>query len=538
MLAAVYGRVSTMRQENDETIENQLMAIKDFLKGKDLVIVKQYLDEGWSGTILVRPALDELRIDAKKKIWDTVVIYDPDRLARKYSYQELVLDELQDLGIQVLFVTTPPPADDSDKLLYGVKGLFAEYERAKITERFRLGRIRKARDGKLVSGGAPYGYQYIPRQGNNDGYYKVIKQEAETVKMIFEWIANEGLTIRGVVRRLYEMGIPPKRSKKPYWNTSSISNMYHNQSYIGISYFNKNEAIVPINPLKHEKYKKYKKTSRRFKPKEEWIPIPVPAIIDKDLFERAGAQLKANYELLSRNKKNDYLLAGVIYCVCGRRRTGEGPQNGKHLYYRCSDRVYSHPLPPKCQLKGVNARIADKLVWQGVSDLMSSPKLLNLQIQRWIGKKQVKSVASGDSAEQLKEEIEKIKKEEQRYIKAHGAEIISLDQLQEAMADLKTRRAILERQVGILESNKQSTDDVLVPSKDQIERFSEQAKLLLFDLSFIPKQRIIRKVVDTVISDQKIMRVRGYLPISEASLRVKEDQNVKFRSEGRDYWNA
>lgn len=191
------------------------------------------------------------------------------------------------------------------------------------------------------------------------------------------------------------------------------------------------------------------------------------------------------------------------------------------------DRVNSHPLPPKCQLKGVNARIADKLVWQGVSDLMSSPKLLNQQIQRWIGKKQVKSVASGDSAEQLKEEIEKIKKEEQRYIKAHGAEIISLDQLQEAMADLKTRRAVLERQVGILESQKQSTDDVLVPSKDQIERFSEQAKLLLFDLSFTPKQRIIRKVVDMVISDQKVMRVRGYLPI-------KEDQNVKFRSEGRD----
>ncbi len=99
------------------------------------------------------------------------------------------------------------------------------------------------------------------------------------------------------------------------------------------------------------------------------------------------------------------------------------------------------------------------------------------------------------------------------------------------MADLKTRRAVLERQVGILESHKQSTDDVLVPSKDQIERFSEQAKLLLFDLSFTPKQRIIRKVVDTVISDQKIMRVRGYLPIKEA-------QNVKFRSEGRELHHA
>src|SRR6266498_3423405 len=117
MLCAYYGRVSTLRQENEETIENQFMAIKEFAAKNGHTLVKEYRDEGWSGTILARPELDELRLDAKKKIWEAAIIYDPDRLARRYSYQELVTDELTDLGIQVLYVTTPPPKDDSDRLM-------------------------------------------------------------------------------------------------------------------------------------------------------------------------------------------------------------------------------------------------------------------------------------------------------------------------------------------------------------------------------------------------------------------------------------
>lgn len=524
MFVATYGRVSTSGQENEETIENQFMAIKEFADKKELVIVKQYKDEGWSGTILARPSLDELRIDAKNKKWEAVVIYDPDRLARKYSYQELLIDELQEAGVQVLFVTTPPVKDDSDKLLMGVKGLFAEYERAKITERFRLGKLRKAKDGKLVTGNAPYGYQYIPRQAKTDGKYKIIKSEAEVVKMIFGWVGEEGLTIRAVVRRLYEMGIPPKKSKKPVWNTSTLVTLLRNQTYIGIAHFNKSLAVVPEHPLKHEKYKKYKKTSRRMKPLEDWVAIPVPKIIDKKLFEKVRVQLKMNYDLTTRNKKNDYLLAGLIYCICGRRRTGEGPQHGKHLYYRCSDRIYSHPLPPKCRERGTNARIADILVWRGVSELMTSPKLLNQQIRQWIGKKQVKAEDSGQTAEQIKLEIEKLKTEEDRYVKAYGAEIISTGQLEEALNNLKSRRAVLERQVGVLESQRKTTDDVLMPASEQVEKFSQKAKVILENLSFTPKQAIIRKVVDTIIATQKQVRIRGYLPIEEI-------QNVKFQSE-------
>ena len=531
MLIAIYARVSTNRQENEQTIENQILALQVFAKVNGHTIVNRYLDDGWSGTILARPGLDELRLDARKKLWEAVLIYDPDRLARRYSYQELVIDELQDLGFQVLFVTTPTPKDDSDKLLMGVKGLFAEYERAKIADRFRLGKLRKAREGNIVTSQAPYGYDYIPKQATAEGHYKVNKQEAHVVKMIFEWIANEKLTIRGVVVRLKDMGIPPRKSERGVWNTSTLTNLLRNETYIGAAHYNRSTAVVPEKPLKHDKYKRIKKSSRKFRPIADWIEIPTPAIIAKDLFEKARVQLKVNYQLCDRNKKNEYLLAGLMYCVCGRRRTGEGPQKGKHLYYRCTDKVHCFPLPPNCIEPGVNARIADKLVWEGIVNLMSSKKLLKENALRFSGDKQESVTSSSNDTSELKREIEKLKKEETRYIKAFGAEIINIDQFKEAIGDLKTRRAVLERQVGHLESQKQDVDNVITPTDEQIEIFSRAAKHVLINkLTFGPKQVIVRKAVETVIGVQRKLKVRGYLPMKEVF------DNVKFHSERRDSW--
>src|ERR1700730_9524001 len=101
-LIAIYARVSTARQEEEETVKTQLSAIREFAKKNEYVIAQEYIDDGWSGDILARPALDQLRQDAKKRAWDAVLFYDPDRLARRYSFQELVTDELRELGLEPL----------------------------------------------------------------------------------------------------------------------------------------------------------------------------------------------------------------------------------------------------------------------------------------------------------------------------------------------------------------------------------------------------------------------------------------------------
>lgn len=344
-LIAIYARVSTARQEEDGTIETQLRTLREFAQGNNYTVVQEYIDDGWSGDIIARPSLDQLRADATKKIWQAALIYDPDRLARRYSYQELVMDELRERNIEVLFVTVPSPKNSEEKILHRVRGLFAEYERAKIAERFRLGKLRRVKDGHILLSEAPYGYVYIPNKADKRGYIEVLGEEARVIRMIFEWVANDHLTLRQVVRRLHEMNIPPRRSARGVWSTSTLSTLLRNGAYIGEAHWGSSYAVAPERPQKGGLYRKIKKTSRRMKPKGEWILITVPAIIDKDLFERTRAQLDANYALSKRNKKSEYLLAGKIRCTCGRSRTGEGVLHGKHIYYRCSDRVHRFPSP-------------------------------------------------------------------------------------------------------------------------------------------------------------------------------------------------
>lgn len=540
MIVATYARVSTQNQENEETIENQVMAIKEFVQKNGHTVVKEYRDDGWSGRILARPSLDELRLDAKKKVWEAVVIYDPDRLARKYSYQELVTDELNDLGIEVLYVTTPPVRDEGDRLLHGVKGLFAEYERAKIAERFRLGKLRKARNGNVVTSEAPYGYTYILKQGERQGYYEINAREAEVVKMIFSWIADECLTIRQVIRRLKKMKIKPRKSKRGVWNTSTLSTLVRRKAYIGETFYNKTYATLPENPQKDVKYKRVKKSSRRKKPKEDWIGIPIPPIISEDLYFRTQKQLKENTEAISRNVKNEYLLAGKLFCVCGCRRTGESVQKGKHLYYRCTDRVNRHPLPKQCFEKALNARIADKLVWDQLSEFMTSKDVLEKQVKRFMDKNKKDVSIADKSVDRLKEELNKIKKEEDRYIKAYGAEMIDQTQLKEMTEELKKKRKSLEQQIDSMKIDRVIPMHTL-PEKDEIEEFCNLTRKVIKDLDFEAKQKITRRLVDTIVGTQHELKVYGHLPLNSsiiANIWKGEHPNVEYETSSRDSWLA
>ena len=190
-LIATYGRVSTSNQENEGTIETQLSAVNQFAEKNGYTIVKQYIDNGWSGDSLARPALDQLRMDAKNKNWEAVLIYDPDRLARRGAWQEVVIEELKDLDVEVLFVTIPKPKTDEDIIMYKMRGVFTEYERMKIKERFRLGKVRKANEGHIIVSEAPYGYTFILKKGKkgdadfHQGYYEINEREAQIVKNIF-----------------------------------------------------------------------------------------------------------------------------------------------------------------------------------------------------------------------------------------------------------------------------------------------------------------------------------------------------------------
>ncbi len=518
---AVYARVSSSNQENEGTIETQLSAIYEYAKREKYLIVEQYLDNGWSGDSIIRPELDRLRVDAKKKIWNTVLMYDPDRLARRYSYQELVMDELREAGIEVLFVTTPAPANGIEKILYGVQGLFAEYERAKITERFRLGKVRKANEGHIIVSEAPYGYTFIPKHGKRgdadfrQGYYQINEHEAEIVKKLFYWVANDGLTIRGIIRKLQNLGITPRKSKREVWSTSTLSTLLRNKTYIGEGHYGASYAVVPLNPIKKDGYRKIKKTSRRGKPEAEWIKIPTPKIIDEALFTRVQQKLKTNFEAASRNTKNEYLLSAKIWCSCGSRLTGEGVKNGRNLYYRCTNRVRNFPLLPTCTRKGINAKVIDESVWQQIKHLMSSPELLEVQAKRWFNERQNKKFHSSIDKGTIQKEIDKLKEHEHRYTKAYGAGLISIEQLKEYIQPVRDKTKSLIEQLEKNRVESEQNGKTILPASDQIELFVQKAAKTLQNLNFGAKKAIIKNVIEKIIATPQELLVYGYIPINK-----------------------
>lgn len=517
-LIAIYARVSTSTQENEGTIETQLSKVHEFAKENDYIIVQEYHDNGWSGDTLVRPELDKLRVDAKNKKWEAVLVYDPDRLARRYSYQELLVDELREAGIEVIFMTTRAPNDPIEKILFGVQGLFSEYERAKIAERFRIGKMRKAKENHVLASEAPYGYTLILKTDERQGYYVVDDYESSIVKSIFSWVADEGLTLRAVVRRLQELSILPRKSKRGVWSTSTLSTLLRNKTYIGEAHYGASYAVVAENPFKKEIYRKTKKTSRKMRPEEEWIKITTPKIIDEDLFIRAGERLKANFAMCERNKKNEYLLSGKVYCSCGQRRCGEGPQRGKHLYYRCSSRVKSFPLPSTCYEKGVNARIVDKVLWARVSQLMKSPELMMKQVERWMNNQRTKPSVEVIDLDATKKELSKLKEQEDRYNKGYGAGVFTLDQLKEYTVPVREKIASLESQISKVGHNINQNKMTSTPSLDQIEVYAQKAKEKLSNLNFEAKRGIITSILEKVVATQEYIHVNGYIPLKESTL--------------------
>jgi site-specific DNA recombinase len=157
---AIYARVSSEQQTSDNTIASQIEALETRLAQDGLTLTpnERFTDEGYSGATLVRPALERLRDAVAAGCIDRLYVHSPDRLARRYAYQVLLIEEIRRAGVEIVFLNRPIGLSPEDDLLLQVQGMVAEYERAKILERSRRGKRHAAREGAVsVLSGAPYG---------------------------------------------------------------------------------------------------------------------------------------------------------------------------------------------------------------------------------------------------------------------------------------------------------------------------------------------------------------------------------------------
>ena len=205
MTAALYARVSSARQKAEQTIASQTAALRAHASETGLDVPPEWVfeDEGYSGATLIRPGLERLRDLAAEIELPVVLCYAPDRLARRYAYQVLLIEEFARVGTELRFLKGRKSQTPEDELLLQFQGMIAEYERAQIAERTRRGKRHRARCGSpAVLSGAPYGYRYVRKSEATEARYDIIEREACVVRELFRRYVEENESIAGLVRYL------------------------------------------------------------------------------------------------------------------------------------------------------------------------------------------------------------------------------------------------------------------------------------------------------------------------------------------------
>ncbi len=519
-IAAIYARVSSEQQREERTIASQTAALLEFAKSHDLEVPKEWVfeDDGFSGATLERPGLERVRDLAAEGQIQVVLAYAPDRLSRKYAYQVLLIEEFARNGVETLFVKAPQSANAEDQLLVQFQGMIAEYERAQILERSRRGKRHRARSGEIsVLSGAPYGYRYVRKTAEAPASYVVIDAEARVVQRVYEMYTVEGLSMGAVARRLNAEGIPT-RKQSARWERSVVWAMLRNPAYRGAAAFGKTRvagrirvtralrrrsAMVSSNSMGHER------------PPEEWIEIPVPALVSEESFARAQELLHENKIRSRRRTITPSVVQGLVSCQkCGYAfsRTSTYTTARKLHYYKCigSDR-WRKLGGSVCDNRMVRQDLLDQIVWTEVIRLLEDPTLIQHELDRRLA-----AARSSDPTQKreqsLQRELTRVGKGIERLVNAYQEELLSLEQLRERMPLLRQREQTLRAELQAIAD--QATDRAaFLRLAETLAAFLGRLRSAADTLDVIERQRIVRLVVKDILIGDDTVVIRHCIPI-------------------------
>jgi site-specific DNA recombinase len=523
--AALYARVSTDRQEKEQTIESQLAAITRYAdeQGFRHTAALTYKDDGYSGSWLDRPGLDELRDHAREGRFDVVVVLCPDRLARRYAYQVLLLEELKRTGIEVHFCERPIGDTPDDQLLMQIQGAIAEYERAKLLERCRRGRLHRARQGELAPPSTPYGYTYSARKYGGDGQIRVNEEEAAMVRQVFAWYAEEGVSLLGLVQKLNASPWRTRRGKKR-WHSTTLRAMLRCEWYVGRAYYNRVKSRARERTREEIAGGEPRRVVRRERPRSEWITVPVPRIVDDALFERVQQRIQENRHFAERRlkRKRTYLLRGLLKCgLCGYAYLGmtqptRSPDRPGFRYYRCSTRFEAeavlHGVAERCTNQILRGDGVDEVVWTTVRDLLLHSDVLAAHLQDWL-EQTTSDTACDERLRLAASRLTELKRQRERLIDAYQTGALELD-------DFRARKTGIEERIDAVgheqaELSSQATRrELAIRLAAGAERFVEQLRDQLEDPSFEVKRAILRLVIEKVVVTGHRLEIHLALPVS------------------------
>ena len=501
MRVALYARVSTERQQERGTVTSQLEALRAAAKADGHEVIEEFVDDGYSGARLDRPALDRLRDAAEAGVLDGVICLCADRLARVYAYQVLILEELARFGVSVQFLEGPAHGEDPQAtLLVQMQGVIAEYERAKIAERYRRGKLYRARQGEIPFWKTSYGHRRVVPADGGPARIEIFEPEAEIVRCIFHGYVERARSIRQIALDLLDGGTPSPTGK-PIWGTSTITRLLNNEAYIGTVYYNRRESLEGNGP----RGARNRKTRNRERPREEWIPIKVPAIIDRDMFDRVKQIKRDNSKWNPRGAEwGVWLLRGLIECGhchlgcnCHRMRGRNGTW---HRYYYCRghDVLRAHSPEGRCPERNIRADELDEYVFGQVRQVLLDPR------QLIAGERAVIAGAPANENELVAAQLKRLdsalnshERERIRLLDAYQAGLLELDELTRRTATLTARRDQLAQEKTTLtnRSAELATENRL---RRRLASFAEQIAVTLDDLDVDSRRRLLRLVVEKI----------------------------------------
>ena len=525
MRTAIYVRVSTQRQAQTQTIDQQIDRLRSHVEadGGTLSDENVFRDDGYSGATLKRPGLDRLRDRAALAAFDVILLTDPDRLARNYVHQVLLLEELQKHGCRVEFLDRPMSQDPHDQLLLQIRGAVAEYERTLIAERTRRGRLRRFRAGELLPWTRPpYGYRMAADRPRDPSGVTLDPAEAAVVAEMFAWYAEGGRSLHGLVDHLHAMGVPSP-SGRPYWTGASVRGVLRNPTYTGRVYAGRTRYrdATTRRSATHPIGRPHGTAGPV--PEGEWIEVgAVPAVVSRDLFDRVRAKLAANRSLSARNNKvGSYLLRALVSCgrcglACLARRLA--PRNS---YYVCTGktRPARHRNGTTCPSRYIPAGAIDDLVWRDLCELLQHPEVAAEAFRRAaVGAWHPQEFQA--RRDRLRQGQASVAGQLERLTEAYLGGVIPLPEYRRRRGELEARAAALAEQEARLAGEAERLDKAAGLAAS-LGSFCERVSAGLRDAAFDRRRELVELLIDRVVVTDDLVEIRYVLPTSPQSEYVR-----------------
>ncbi len=515
--AALYARVSTDNQKEEGTIASQLFELRQQIARDNNTLTKEYVDEGWSGARLDRPALDQLRSDFKHNLFDVIYFHNVDRIARDVTYQQLIISDILKYQKQIIINGKDYVENPENKFALTVLGAVAELEKAKFAERSVRGRRHKVRQEIPATGGnVPYGYTLVKKTDTKPQHIIINKERAAVVRHIYETYANTEIGINELTRKMQESDTLPSRGNK--WSRSTVHFILTNTAYYGeIHYYTVRKVPATGKRPRHVKFKTVKRDP------SEQITLSVPAIISKELWDKAQAKLERNKKRY-RNPHRKYLLSGLVQCARdGESYTGYTQKWGvggedKYRHYQCNHNRKMHEAGyslehDRCTNKSIVASRIEIGLWLAVINEILNPARLKTHVE-------VLRTRTRDREDKYRKKLAGIEKEpkqneeqKQRLLNLYTEGQKSKEIFMRKLAGLEEEeRKLREKQVELANTVTLIPDPPLV--RKSIKAFCEcMQEQLRRVVDFASKRQFLLDLIDSIIFDDDVLVIRGFVPL-------------------------